>query len=140
MLCSKRATTSWRRSSCSNSVIICVLGSLLDLALVQHFELIPVGRVHLAQQVERLLGLALVDLAHGEPNVDEHPVAQRDAVGAHQRDVDVALDAGDIHFRDMISIVYELYDLARNTKAHISSNPATNELWPETVNTLKRVV
>src|SRR3954449_6796245 len=47
---------------------------------VESGQLVGVGAAHHAQRIEGHRRLGLVDLGHGEPDVDEHPVAGDEVV------------------------------------------------------------
>src|SRR4051812_46287552 len=67
-----------------------------DRGAVEGVELVEVGLPHLLDGGQRLVGLALVDLGHGEPDMDEHPVAGGDPLVGEQPDADRALYAADV--------------------------------------------
>ena len=62
--------------------------------------------------------LDLVDLTHGEADVDQYPITWFDALRAHERDAHVTPDAGDIHLGDRICIVHNVDNLTWNTETH----------------------
>src|SRR3712207_3829936 len=89
-----------------------------DLAFMQCPELVLIGFVHPMEQLDGLLRFIFVDLAHGKADMDQHPVTGRDPFVAYHGDVDVAPDARNLNFGNMIGIVYKLDDLAGNAQAH----------------------
>src|SRR5687768_7525008 len=56
--------------------------------LVQQAQLLVVGVADGFEELEGGAGLLLVDLRHGEPDVDEHPVTRLHALVLQQPDVD----------------------------------------------------
>src|SRR5262249_39649359 len=94
------------------------LSWLFDLALMEHLDFVGIRLAHLPQQVEGFLRFGLVDLTHRKADVDQYPITCPNAFLAHQRNIHIALDTGHVDFSDMIGIVNNLDNLARNTKAH----------------------
>src|SRR5215212_5178049 len=92
----------------------------LDRAPAELFQLLLEGLPERHQELARGLCLLLVDLRHGEANVDEHPVPDADGFRAfrQQADVDVSPDAGHLRLGDVVLLVDELNDLTRNSQAH----------------------
>src|SRR6476661_6044476 len=84
-------------------------------------DLVVVDAAQLLDEVQRAGRLLLVDLGHGEPDVDEHPVADLDAAGvAHdQADVDLTADTVDIDGGPVIGRVDDLDHLAGNPETHL---------------------
>src|SRR5262245_26940118 len=82
--------------------------------------------VHLAEQpesVQRLTRLDLVDLRHGEADVNQHPVTDRQCLLIQQRDVDAPADSVDVDASELL--VIELNDSSRDAEAHGSTPPHT---------------
>jgi hypothetical protein len=79
-------------------------------------ELLLIGIAEELEEPARLAGLLLVDLGHGEADVDEDPVADLDVVRVadEQADVHVAPHAGDLGLRDVELPVDPLDDLPRD--------------------------
>jgi len=72
----------------------------------------------LVQQRQGGRGLGLVDAAHGEADMDQHPFTDigvgRAAVGGDEADVDRASHAADVHDRHFAVGAVDLDDAARN--------------------------
>src|SRR3954468_9371677 len=96
-LTSARAAAGSRNSSTN---FISSLGSD-DGGGLERVELVEVGLPHLLDGVEGEVGLVLVDLRHREADVDEHPVTGDDVLFGEQPDADRALDAVDLHLREV---------------------------------------
>ena len=65
--------------------------------------------------------ILLADLAHGETDMDQHPIAGSDAVGFHQADVYPAADADHVDQSAMGGVVHQGDDLSGNGEAHVST-------------------
>src|SRR4051794_28049050 len=83
-------------------------------------HLVVVDAAQLLDEVEGAGRLLLVDLRHGEADVDQDPVADLDAAGvAHdQADVDLTPHTVDIDRRPLVGRVHDLDDLAGNPETH----------------------
>src|SRR5690349_11015551 len=97
---------------------IVVLPSLLDAAAGEHVQLVFVRFTQLVQHVQRRFGFVLVDLAHRETHVDQHPIARADPIRTDEPHVDVAAHARDLYFGDIVAIVDEFENLTWYSKAH----------------------
>src|SRR5260370_8426304 len=86
---------------------------------MKHVKLISISLPHQLQRFLCLSRLFIVDLAHGKADVDQDPIARRDALWTHKRDTYVAFHARDIYFGNGICIVHDVYDLTRNTETHM---------------------
>src|SRR4051812_37018028 len=78
--------------------------SSLDLARLELSELLLERLSQLEQECRGRLRLLLVDLRHGEADVDQDPVADVDRVWrlGQKPDVHVAAHAGDVRLRDVV--------------------------------------
>src|SRR5919107_1334852 len=87
-----RASARWASRNSSTKRILCSLvdrgRSLVDGRFGERAQLVRVGLAHTVEVGQRCGRLLLVDLRHGEADVDQHPVARRDVV--EQADVDGA--------------------------------------------------
>src|SRR2546421_12316622 len=98
--------------------------TLVDARLLQLVELVRVGLPQPLQHPQRLGCLLLVDLAQGEPDVDQDIVAQLGRLGVReQTDVHVAADPSDLDLGDLLRGIDDLDDLARNREAHVRTPP-----------------
>src|SRR4051794_36659047 len=70
--------------------------SSLDPGFHQGVQLVLVGLADALQELQRRLGLGLVDLAEREADVDQDPVAWLDDLVLQQADVDRPLDPADV--------------------------------------------
>src|ERR1700692_2479140 len=86
---------------------------------MEHIELVGIGLTHHLKSAHGFPRLNLVDLAHGQTNVNQDPITGPDAIWTHQRHTHVAFHARDIYFSNGICIVHNVYDLTRNTKTHV---------------------
>src|SRR5579875_4073310 len=91
-----------------------------NLARMEHVEFVNVALAEELQGFHRFVCLVFVDFAHGETHVNQHPIARLNALWAHQRDTDVAFDAGHINFGDGISVVHDVYNFTWNAETHIN--------------------
>src|ERR1043166_4292284 len=62
--------------------------AFLDARREQRLELVVIAPTHHPQRRQGRRGLLRVDLRHREADVDQHPVADRDALVLEQADVD----------------------------------------------------
>src|SRR5204862_7091922 len=86
---------------------------------MEHVQLIGIDITHCIQCLHCFLGLDLIDLAHCKTNVNQYPITGTNTLRSYQCDVHVSLDTGYFHFCDRICIIYNVYDLARNSKTHV---------------------
>src|SRR5579859_3743403 len=89
---------------------------------MEHVQFVGVGLTHEQKRLHGLMRLDLVDLTHGEADVDQHPITWADTFGAHKRDADVTLDTRDIHLGNRIFIVHDVDNLTWNTEAHTDTS------------------
>src|SRR5579885_2820602 len=86
---------------------------------MEHIQFVGIGLTQELQSFHRFARLVLIDFAHGETYVNQHPVTRPNTLRSHKRHTHIASHAGDIHFGDRVGIIHDVYNLTWNTETHM---------------------
>src|SRR5690349_20577826 len=89
---------------------------------VERGDLVVVRLAHLSDRRQREVGLPLVDLGHGESDVDQYPVAAGHALPRQQPDADRPLHTAHVDLGQVIVGIDDRHHLAGNAQTHVCSS------------------
>src|ERR1700677_1547478 len=93
-------------------------GFASDAGRPKCLELVPVGLSHQLERGQGQVRFLLVDLRHGESDVDQHPIADLELLVFEQADVDDPGHPGHVNPSQVVMGFDEFHQLTRNPKTH----------------------